>query len=67
MLKQLLILISLYCTLLSAIPHYYCVAADSRFYPHLLNLIGSIHKNDQANLAEIAVFDLGLEPAQKQK
>lgn len=65
--KLLTFTLSLTCTLLTAIPHYYCVAADSRYYPALLNLIGSIHKNDQANLAEIAVFDLGLEPAQKQQ
>ena len=48
-----------------AIPHYYCTAADERHYVLLLNLIGSIHKNDFADLAEIAIFDLGLSSTQK--
>lgn len=47
------------------IPHYYCTAADSNYYPKLLNLIGSIHASDYENLAEIAVFDLGFTEIQK--
>ena len=47
------------------IPHYYCTAADSNYYPKLLNLIGSIHAVDYENLAEIAVFDLGFTEMQK--
>jgi hypothetical protein len=47
------------------IPHYYCTAADSNYYPKLLNLIGSIHAVDYENLAEIAVFDLGFTEIQK--
>lgn len=39
---------------------YYCTAANSEYYPHLLNLIGSIHKHNFDDLGEIAVFDLGL-------
>lgn len=40
--------------------HYYCTAADSRYFPYLLNLIGSIHATNFKSLGEIAVFDLGL-------
>lgn len=40
--------------------HYYCTAADQNHVPHLMNLIGSIHKNDYTNLGEILVFDLGI-------
>ena len=41
-------------------PQYYCTAADSRFFIPLKNLIGSIHQTNFNNLANIAVFDLGL-------
>ncbi len=37
-----------------------CTAGNSAYFPHLLNLIGSIHKIDFDNLQEIMVFDLGL-------
>lgn len=43
---------------------YFCTAADSRYYPNLLNLIGSIHNLSFNNLGEIAVFDLGLSQEQ---
>lgn len=45
--------------------HYYCTAADTKFFDRLRNLIGSIHRFDFENLGEIAVFDLGLTQAQK--
>lgn len=45
-------------------PHYYATASDDRYFMHLLNLIGSIHKNDYAHLGMIAVFDLGMTPEQ---
>ncbi|MCX5922440.1 MAG: hypothetical protein NTX86_03865 [Candidatus Dependentiae bacterium] len=42
--------------------HYYCTAADGDYFTMLMNLIGSIHKNDFDNLGTIAIFDLGLPP-----
>ena len=39
---------------------YYCTAANSKYYEHLLNLIASIHRHNFEQLGEIAVFDLGL-------
>src|SRR5439155_21284257 len=44
--------------------HYFCTAADSSYFTHLLNLIGSIHKISFDQLGEIAVFDLGLHQEQ---
>jgi len=49
----------------STLKQYYCIAADERHYPHLKNLIGSIHHTNFEQLGEIAVFDLGLTPEQK--
>lgn len=48
------------------IPLYFVTAADSKYYPHLLNLIGSIHHINFDELGEIAVFDLGLTAEQKE-
>ena len=45
--------------------HYYCTAADTKFFDRLKNLVGSIHRFDFENLGEIAVFDLGLTQAQR--
>jgi hypothetical protein len=39
---------------------YLCTGANSPYFPHLMNLIGSIHKNNFESLKEIMVFDLGL-------
>jgi len=44
--------------------HFYCTVADERHFPQLMNLIGSIHKNDFDHLDEIAVFDIGLSKEQ---
>lgn len=44
---------------------YYVTAANSNYYPHLLNLIGSIHTNNFQNLKSIAVYDLGLTQIEK--
>lgn len=41
-------------------------AASARFFPILLNLIGSIHKNSYESVKEIIVCDLGLEEFQKE-
>lgn len=38
---------------------YFCTTADERYFPLLINLIGSIHKVNFDELGEIAVFDLG--------
>ena len=46
---------------------YFCTAANEKFYPHLLNLIGSIHRHNFYELGHIAIFDLGLLPEQKSK
>lgn len=43
---------------------YFCTVANKRYFPHLLNLIGSIHKHNFKQLGHIAVFDLGLDPEQ---
>lgn len=47
-------------TALYAEPLYFCTAADSAYFPHLLNLIGSIHHSNYQNLGEIAVYNLGM-------
>lgn len=44
---------------------YICTASDHKFFPHVINLIGSIHKVDYDDLGEVCVFDLGMKPAQK--
>lgn len=50
----------------AGLPQYICTAVNARYYhPYLLNLIGSIHKTNYDDLAEIAVFDLGLLPEQR--
>ncbi len=45
-------------------PIYICTAADEQYFPCLINLIGSIHKNNFDDIQEIAVFDLGLNQQQ---
>ncbi len=37
-----------------------CAAANARYFPMLLNLIGSLHKNSSSSIAGIVVGDLGL-------
>lgn len=44
----------------------FCTAANDRFFNHLLNLIGSIHKHNFSKLGHIVVFDLGLTQEQLQ-
>jgi GT2 family glycosyltransferase len=46
--------------------HYFCTAADAHYFHHLLRLIGNIHELCFDRLGEIAVFDLGLNEAQKE-
>ena len=41
-------------------PIYICTACDEHYYPCLINLIGSLHKHNFNDIAQIAVFDLGL-------
>lgn len=59
-----ILLLSLVCVFLiqsiCAMPLYFCTAANSLYFRHLLNLIGSIHETNFNDLQEIAVFDLGL-------
>jgi len=38
---------------------YICTCADERFFPHLLNFIGCLHKVNFNEIKEIAVFNLG--------
>ena len=45
---------------------YFATAADACYFPHLLNLIGSIHRVNFDELNEIAVFDLGVTKSQRQ-
>lgn len=40
-------------------------AADSSYFRHVLNLIGSLHYSNFDSLQEICVYDLGLSPAQE--
>ena len=48
-------------------PMYICSCADSDFFPHLINLINSIHKHNFDQLGQIAVFDLGFTERQVQE
>lgn len=57
-------LIFLFLTELFAIPQYYCTGANEPYFPHLLNLIGSIHNTNFNDLETIAVFDFGLKEEQ---
>lgn len=45
--------------------HYFSTVADEKHYPLLVNLIGSIHKNDYDCFDEIAIFDIGLTKDQR--
>lgn len=47
------------------VDHYYCTVADERHFPMLINLVGSIHRNDYDALDQIAIFDIGLTPQQR--
>lgn len=46
-------------------PLNFCTATDAKYFPCLLNLIGSIHKHNFNELGHIAIFDLGLTAEQK--
>jgi hypothetical protein len=50
-----------------SVRHYYCTSADTEHFKMLVNLIGSIHKNDFEHLGEIAVFDLGFTQQQREQ
>lgn len=67
MLKYFLILIFYGSWVIGSDLHYYCTAADSLYYTNLINLIGSIHKNNFENLGQIAVFNLGLSKEEVQQ
>lgn len=64
--KILLAFLCLFTSLNAHTFHYYATVSDAYHYPLLVNLIGSIHKNDFEHLDEIAVFDIGLQPEQRQ-
>ena len=49
----------------TSFPIYIVTGANSPYFPHLLNLIGSLHKADFNSLEAIAVFDLGLTGEQR--
>jgi hypothetical protein len=51
----------------NSIPMYFCTAADSKHYPILLNLIGSLHKHNYQDIEDILVYDLGLDKNQKEE
>ncbi|MEX2437980.1 MAG: hypothetical protein WD449_01870 [Candidatus Babeliales bacterium] len=50
-----------------ALPQYYATVSDTQHYEWLINLIGSIHKTNIPNLAEIAVYDIGLTVQERSK
>jgi len=58
--KAKILLLIFLCKNIYSIPLYFCTAANSLYFPHLLNLIGSIHATNFDHLHEIAIFDLGL-------
>ncbi len=49
----------------NSIPMYFCTAADSKHYPILLNMIGSIHKHNFYDVEKILVYNLGLTEYEK--
>lgn len=46
-------------------PFYICTAAGSSYYPHLLNMIGSLYRVNFNELKQLAIFDIGLTPEQR--
>ncbi len=48
----------------AAVPGVLCAAANARFFPFLLNLIGSVQKNSWGSVRKVVVCDLGLFPNQ---
>ncbi len=70
MLKKILLLLTLFCGLASGLTKprvCICTASDQQYYPCLVNLIGSLHKHNFDDIADIAVFDLGLADYQKEQ
>ena len=47
------------------VPIYICTGTDYKYFPYLLNLIGSLFRVDYENIEEIAVFDLGMHKSQR--
>ena len=62
--KAILFLISILSLDLVSAPHYYVTGANFKFFKHVIDLIGSLHKVSFNEIEEIAVFDLGLTPSQ---
>jgi len=48
-------------------PMYFCMAADTKYFDMLLNLIGSIHYVNFDQVGEIAVFDIGFTPQEREQ
>jgi hypothetical protein len=46
---------------------YVCTAADEKFYKYIKNFIASIHHHNFDDLGEIAIFDLGFTPEQREE
>lgn len=59
----LFLLLVLFLDLVSA-PHYYVTGANFKFFKHVIDLVGSLHKVSFDEIEEIAIFDLGLTPTQ---
>jgi hypothetical protein len=49
----------------NSVPMYFCTAADSKHFPLLINLIGSIHQHNFYDTVQIRVYDLGLTEVQR--
>jgi hypothetical protein len=61
---QFFLIIFFTVNMLSFQPFYFCTGCNTAYYNQALNLIGSIHASNFYKLGKIAVFDLGLTPAQ---
>ena len=46
---------------------YICTGANSKYFSHLLNFIGSLHKTNFDSLKEVMVFDFGLTVREKKQ
>ncbi|MFA6066328.1 MAG: hypothetical protein WC707_04080 [Candidatus Babeliaceae bacterium] len=63
--KYIYIILAAYTAAISTTPLYFCTATNDMYFAQLINLIACIHKYNFDELAEIAVFDLGMTTEQR--